>query len=114
MNWTTSLLDSITYGPQLLSAAQGLAADASDVELATIATELPDYLTSRNQADTSWLDTALSVKVPALSDAITDARTKAKAAAITNYNFTQLTSRVNGGHADRLPAPTFVPLTAAS
>ena len=110
-NRKVRLLDSIADGPQLLSAAQGLVADASPPEIAVLATELPDYLTSRHQADTSWLDTAIANQVPDLAQAIADASVAAKAAAVTNWNYQQLANRVNGTTTPvGYRGPTFCPL----
>ena len=105
------LLDSIASGPLLMSAAQGLIADANNPELAVLASELPDYLKSRQAADTSWVSVALAPRIPGVADAIDDANAKAKANAVTIWNFKQLMNRVeNTTTPNGYRGPTFSPL----
>lgn len=110
-NRKVRLLDSIDPGGPLLSAAQGLVADASPSELAVLATELPDYLKSRGQVDTSWVDQAMASVTPELSAAIANANANAKALAYTQHNYQQLVNKVTK---TQTPAgyrtPSFVPL----
>jgi hypothetical protein len=89
----------------LAAAAQNLLADAEDSQIPALAEELPSYLRSRN-VPSGWLTTALSSRIPGLSDAQAAETLSARQAAVLAANHQNLTRAIEK---DTSPPPLLDP-----